>query len=269
MNDSECVVFLQWALPQLHLRWTGFRKVRRQVCRRIRKRLQTLGLKDLRAYREYLERHDEEWIALDRMTAITVSSFYRDNAVWGFLYPDTLRQLAAADSTLRAWSIGCASGEEPYTLMLAWRMGIKPSGRGARLSVVATDCHEPVLYRARTACYPPGSLKQLPSAWRNRAFRRKGEEFCLLPEYREGVDFRRQDIRHALPDESFSLILCRNLVFTYFDESLQLGTLARILTRLRAGGALVIGRRETLPENHDGLTAWPGAERLGIYRKSA
>ena len=62
--------------------------------------------------------------------------------------------------------------------------------------------------------------------------------------------------------------MCRNLVFTYFDESLQQQTLARMLTRLHDGGALVVGRRESLPADVPELTAWPGAESLGIYRKA-
>jgi chemotaxis protein methyltransferase CheR len=54
MTDAECIQFLQWALPVLRMRWQGFRKVRRQVCRRISRRLDALGLPDVNAYRRYL-----------------------------------------------------------------------------------------------------------------------------------------------------------------------------------------------------------------------
>ncbi len=104
MKDTDCIAFLQWALPRMHLRWPGFRKVRRQVCRRIQRRLQILGLSDLRAYRDYLKRHTEEWSVLDHMTPITISSFYRDKAVWDFLWHEVLEQLAAGESGLRAWT---------------------------------------------------------------------------------------------------------------------------------------------------------------------
>jgi chemotaxis protein methyltransferase CheR len=57
MTDTECVDFLQWALPRLGLRWQGFRKVRRQVCRRESGRIAELGLGEADAYRFYLERH--------------------------------------------------------------------------------------------------------------------------------------------------------------------------------------------------------------------
>jgi hypothetical protein len=53
--DTSCVEFLRWALPRLELRWAGFRTVRRQVCRRLRQRLDALGLANLDAYRAYLE----------------------------------------------------------------------------------------------------------------------------------------------------------------------------------------------------------------------
>ena len=59
MTDDECVRFLQWALPRLHLSWRGFRRVRRQVCRRVERRCRGLGLPDLAAYRDYLEERPE------------------------------------------------------------------------------------------------------------------------------------------------------------------------------------------------------------------
>ena len=61
----DCIAFLQWALPQLSLSWPGFRKVRGQVCKRIRRRTECLGLEGLAAYRDYLDRHHQEWTILD------------------------------------------------------------------------------------------------------------------------------------------------------------------------------------------------------------
>lgn len=273
MQDSECVEFLQWALPRLARQWSGFRKVRRTVCKRIARRLQTLNLPALRDYREFLERNTDEWSVLDSLLPITISSFYRDKAVFDFLRADLLRQLAQeavgrGENTLHAWSIGCASGEEPYTLMLAWRLDVQPLIHGVEIRILATDVDDAVLDRARTACYTGGSLKRLPVAWRKQAFMREQNRYCLRPEYRAGIVFSRQDIRHALPDETYHLILCRNLVFTYFDESLQRQALERIFTRLRPGGILVIGRRETLPPFTTGLEAWTG-KTPGIFRKTA
>ena len=67
----DCTAFLQWALPRLGMRWLGFRKVRGQVCKRVRRRLKNLGLDGFAAYRAYLETHDDEWRRL-RPTLVSV-----------------------------------------------------------------------------------------------------------------------------------------------------------------------------------------------------
>jgi chemotaxis protein methyltransferase CheR len=61
LRDSDCIAFLQWALPRFELRWAGFRKVRRQVCKRLRRRLNELGLETLAQYRERLDSDPAEW----------------------------------------------------------------------------------------------------------------------------------------------------------------------------------------------------------------
>ena len=272
MQDADCAEFLQWALPRLHRRWQGFRKVRAQVCQRIDRRCRVLGLTGARAYRDYLERHPAEWERLDRLCPITISSFYRDKSVFDFLGATLLPHLARdaqrhAARDLRAFSIGCASGEEPYTLRLVWHFHVAPVHREISLSIVATDVLPELLERARKACYPASSLKRLPEAWRARAFETMAGGYCLRTEYRQGIEFLQQDVRMALPDGHFNLILCRNLVFTYFDEGTQQEILRRVLTRLLPGGALVIGRRETLPSATMELIPWPGAGPQGIFQR--
>lgn len=269
MSDPECVAFLQWALPRLHLRWPGFRKVRRQVCKRIARRLAELNLPGLAGYRDWLDTHPDEWQVLDQLCWISISRFYRDRAVFQFLERTVLPHLAGqaqarGEQNLRCWSIGCASGEEPYTLAILWRLRLAPQFPGLRLRVLATDVDAQAIERASQGCYPASSLKDLPDEWKHAAFARSADRFCLKPEYREAVTFQQEDVRETTPPGPFHLILCRYLVFTYFDELLQRETLGRIAARLIPGGALVIGATETLPEDWSGLASW--SARLGIYR---
>ena len=98
MKDEQCVRFLPWALPQLRMRWDGFRKVRRQVRKRLARRLRELGLADTEAYRDYLRRHAEEWHYLDTLCRITISRFYRDKGVYAALSEQVLPTLAARHS---------------------------------------------------------------------------------------------------------------------------------------------------------------------------
>jgi chemotaxis protein methyltransferase CheR len=174
--------------------------------------------------------------------------------------------LVSGGTSLRAWSVGCASGEEAYTLMLIWRLAVA-APPGVELRILGTDVGAEVLARGAQACYPAGSIKLLPAAWVTRAFVPRAKQFCLREEFRRDVGWLQQDVRRALPDRSFHLIACRNLAFTYFEPTLQLETLRRLLARLVPGGALVIGHRESLPAGDFGLHPWPGAERLGVFRR--
>ena len=82
VKDAECIHFLQWSLPRLGLRWAGFRRVRGQVCKRLRRRLAVLGLRDLWDYRALLETDAAEWRQLDGLCRVSISRFYRDQEVW-------------------------------------------------------------------------------------------------------------------------------------------------------------------------------------------
>jgi chemotaxis protein methyltransferase CheR len=251
VTDADCVDFLQWALPRLGLRWQGFRKVRRQVCRRVSRRIADLGLGEADDYRFYLERNAQEWDALAGLCRVTISRFWRDRAVFEALRDVVLPELGPAVS---AWSAGCASGEEPYSLVLA------AAEASVEIHVVATDVDPVLLERARRACYPESSLRDLPANLRARAF----EDGCLRLEYREPVDFFRHDVRDAAPGGPFDLTLCRNLVFTYYADEVQREVGRHLVRSLRLDGALVIGAHEAVPDALDGIRPWPRAP--GVYR---
>ena len=271
MKDTACVDFLQEVLPKLQMRWPGFRKVRRQVCKRVGRRLRALGLDDVDAYRAYLDAHPAEWDGLDAMCRITISRFYRDHGVFDLLrttwLPDLAQRAAErGETTLRCWSAGCASGEEVYTLNILWLQDLQPRFPHLDLRLTATDAGAPMLERARRGCYPKGSLKELPEAWIDAAFTTSDDEYCLRAAYREGIDWREQDIRRATPDGPLDLILCRYLVFTYFEEPLQRACLARIAKTLQPYGLLILGKHETLPKDAAGFTTLDEHHR--IYQRA-
>jgi len=94
MKDAQCVAFLQQTLPRLGMRWAGYRKVRRQVCKRIDRRLHALGLADIESYAGYLETHPEEWESLDAFCRISISRFCRDRGSFDRLAQEVLPRLA-------------------------------------------------------------------------------------------------------------------------------------------------------------------------------
>jgi len=268
MRDSDCVEFLQWALPRLHMRWAGFRKVRRQVCKRIGRRIAELGLTSLKQYRDRLESDPAEWSRLDSYCHITISRFYRDRRVFDVLGEYVLPQLAksaAADGrNVTCWCAGCASGEEVYTLKVLWELEIEPLFPRTRLDIIGTDLEPTMIERARRACFSAGSFKDMPASWWELAFERSNRHYRVKDRYREGVHFTLQDIREQAPAGRFDLILCRNLAFTYFAEPLQRAALQRIEGRLRPGGYLVLGAHEDLPPGSREFASLP--ECSEIYR---
>jgi chemotaxis protein methyltransferase CheR len=270
MSDHDCVSFLQWALPRLGMRWSGFRRVRRQVCRRITQRMRELNVDGLEAYRRHLDVHHDEWERLDAMCRITISRFYRDRAVFDELrsriLPDLARRaMEAGRGTVRLWSIGCASGEEVYTLRILWDHDITSRYAILALEAVATDADAHLLERARRGCYPAGSLKEMPADLLAFGVRADAEGLCVRDLHRDGIQWMQHDVRRTWPDGPFDLVLCRNLVFTYFDEATQRAILDAILPRMAACGVLVTGRKEVLP-SAEGLS--PIAPGLRVYRRA-
>lgn len=271
MADAECVAFLQWALPQLGRRWAGYRKVRRQVCRRVLRRMGELELDSFADYRRLLEQDPDEWPRLDAMTNITISRFYRDRAVFDYVWEEALpaladRALEAGRPALRVWSAGCASGEEAYTLRIMWELALAPTRRDLRMEVLATDIRPVMLQRAERARYLPSAMKDLPAPWREAAFRPDGDELLLLPQFRDGVTFTQHDIRSGPPQDGlFDLVLCRYLAFTYFDDAGQRETARTLARAMHPGGALVLGNREEPPPSEPGFAEW--APKLRVFRR--
>jgi chemotaxis protein methyltransferase CheR len=240
------------------------------VCRRIQRRLRELGLVDLGAYRARLEADPAEWALLDAACLVPISRLFRDRDVFEALQARVLPALAARAGserrdTLRAWSAGCASGEEAWSLAIVARRALGSHLPGPRLRIVATDADPHLLERARRACFSPSSVKEVPADQLAASFDWRDGMYCVRVELRNDVDFRRQDLRREVPGGPFDLVLCRNVAFTYFAAELRREVLARICGALRPGGALVIGLHESLPDAGESLAPWP--EARAIYER--
>ncbi|MCF6148132.1 MAG: chemotaxis protein CheR [Candidatus Kuenenia sp.] len=273
MNNHDGINFLQWCLPRLHYRWNGFRKVRRQVCRRIKQRIKELNLSGIHEYQKFLEESEEEWNILDSMCYISISRFYRDKKVFqvieSILFPFLANQsLVENRAEIRCWSVGCCSGEEPYTLQLIWKLSVFPLVKQhLSLNIIATERNRILLDRAHKGIYTFRSLKELPVKFLREGFIKVNDEYLLKDEFRENVELQCQDVRLNTPSGKFDLIMCRNLVLTYFEKELQKEILERIVDKLRPKGFLVIGAHEIFPKGIGGVTNYRNMKC--IYQKSS
>jgi chemotaxis protein methyltransferase CheR len=220
------------------------------IRRRIAVRMRACGVHSYADYHSLLDRTPAEYERLRDALTINVTRFYRNAETWSLLRRTVLpRLLEAPRAELSAWSAGCSSGEEPYTLAVLLAEHLDAAGRSEfldRVAVDATDVDRASLDRARAATYPLESLGELPGELLHRYFEPAGLERRVVERVRQRVRVRRHDMTaDGPPRRGYHLILCRNVVI-YFDRPIQERLFAAFVDALAPGGYLVLGKVETL-----------------------
>ena len=218
------------------------------LTRRIRARLSQVHAADFGAYRAYLDLHPEEHVHLFNAILINVTGFFRDPEAWTTLAEQVMPRLVAEATdtrSIRIWSAGCSSGEEPYSLaiLLAEQLGERTAE--FQIKIYATDIDEDALITARHAFYRTDQLKDVPDRLLERYFTRDGQLWRLRRDIRRWCIFGSHNLTQAPPLSHIDLLVCRN-VLIYFSSALQDRILARFHYAVRDGGFLFLGRAESL-----------------------
>ncbi len=195
--------------------------------------------------------------ALDELVAeITIqeSYFFRDPGQFEILRRDVLPEIlrrCGPDHRLRLLSVGCAAGEEPYSLAIL----LDQEGLGGRSVVIGTDISRPSLARAAEASYGNWSLRGSVEDFRSRYFQREGSRFRLVQRIRDRVELTYLNLAedfhpsHATGIVAFDVIFCRNALI-YFDAGSIAGAAARLFSALAEGGWLVTGASDPPLADH-------------------
>jgi len=230
--------------------FTGYK--RPSLERRLAKRMGELGIEDYTTYLDHLEVQPDEFGQLFDTLLINVTSFFRDEAPWGFLQSTVLPELLARrpDGPIRAWVAGCASGEEAYTLamLLAERLGVDDYAR--RVKIYATDVDDDALDSARGATYEPKAVGPVPERLRERYLERVDGRVAVCQELRRNVIFGRNDLVQDAPISRVDLLVCRNTLM-YFTAETQARILRRFHFALKPDGLLFLGKSEMLLTHGD------------------
>jgi chemotaxis protein methyltransferase CheR len=141
---------------------------------------------------------------------------------------------------IRVWSVGCAAGEEPYTLAIVLA-GLMP---GHALTILATDVSADALEVARRATYPATAIADVPPEWRD-GFVIEGDIARVRPEIAATVTFERKNLADADQPRGFDLVWCRN-VLIYFTPPARKRAIERLVAALEPGGFLFVGYSESL-----------------------
>ena len=217
----------------------------------VRRAMSATSARDIDAYRAALHTDDDAFAALVEELTIGETYFFRDPRQFAFLRDEAVpdvRRRRAPGHVLSAWSAGCASGEEAYSLAIL----LRELGLGERRRIVGTDISRRRLDAARRARYGKWSLRGVAPEVIDRYFRRSGPSFELIPAIRSAVRFQYLNLAGEggpeAPAGGFDLIVCRN-VLIYLD-AVTVGRVAhRLVEQLADGGWLLLGPSDPPPRN--------------------
>ncbi len=245
-RDESFETLLLFLLESRGFDFTGYK--RSTLLRRVKHRMDQVGISSYPEYHEYLQQHQEEFSFLFNTILINVTSFFRDAAAWEYVAADVLPRMIAAKGAhepIRAWSAGCASGEEAYTLAMVLVEALGMSQFRERVKVYATDVDEDALRKARQGSFVEKDLEDVPAGLREKYFETNGGRYLFRGDLRRTVIFGRHDLLQDAPISRIDLLVCRNTLM-YFEAETQARILARLHYALDDRGFMLVGKAEML-----------------------
>jgi two-component system, chemotaxis family, CheB/CheR fusion protein len=253
--SAEEMETVQRILAQVHAR-TGhdFSQYKSStILRRIERRMQLNGFATLEAYLGYLRPNVAEATAMFNDILIGVTNFFRDGEGWQALSEEVIPKLFEdkdLGNTIRAWSIGCATGEEAYSLAIVFfehaaKMEIRP-----KIQVFASDLDDNAIMLAREGLYPSVIEADVSPERLERFFTREGDHYRVKREIRDSVLFASHNVLRDPPFSQQNIISCRNLLI-YLQRPLQDSVFNIFHYALTPGGYLFLGNSESAEGLHN------------------
>jgi two-component system, chemotaxis family, CheB/CheR fusion protein len=266
-SDISFKDLLQFIVDERGVDLRGYKPTSLQ--RRLHKRMGQVKAAGYAQYQQMLRQRPDEVAQLLNTVLINVTDFFRDPAAWEFLreavLPRVLSQFHPGDS-VRAWTAGCASGQEAYSLAICLAEYFGDRLAEFDVKVYATDIDEEALTYARRGEYAVDQLKRLSPEVLERYFSDTGDPEVLRVdrELRGMVTFGKSDAIHDAPISRIAVLLCRNMLI-YFDSATQLHVLKRFHYALQPNGILFLGKAESLLLHPDLFT--PLHAKWRIFKK--
>jgi two-component system CheB/CheR fusion protein len=220
---------------------------RATVLRRLERRLQVTQQSDLPAYLEYLKGNVHETDALLQDMLIAVTSFFRDRDAFEALEREAVAAIVercSPGAQIRAWSVGCATGEEPYSLAMLLDDHLPATQPPVTIQVFGSDIDARALAVARSGVYPEVIVNDVPPTRVRKYFDKSGGAYRVKRWLRDQVVFAQHNILHDPPFSRVDIIACRNLLI-YLEREAQAQVLGILHFALNRGGLLLLGSAET------------------------
>jgi two-component system CheB/CheR fusion protein len=220
---------------------------RATVLRRLERRLQVNGLPNVLAYRTFLQHNDQETQALLQDMLISVTNFFRDRDAFEALERDAIPKIFSQTpeaEQIRAWSVGCASGEEAYSIAMLLADQNALCHKPRSIQVFASDIDERAINIGRLGAYPDSIITDVAPSRLRQYFEKEKEHFRIKRDIRDTVLFATHNILRDPPFSRLQLILCRNLLI-YLNRDVQKQVFEVLHYALQPNGYLFLGTAES------------------------
>ncbi|PIE41560.1 MAG: methyltransferase [Gammaproteobacteria bacterium] len=229
------------------------------------------------SYQEYYQRlmtglaGEVEWLTLvDRIT-VQETCFFRHHSSYELVkkYCSDLITTAKEKQHIDIWSVGCSTGEEPYSLAMLLDNMLTENAAPHYFGITATDISLPALHKGRQAIYGARKLLLLDPELKARYFKKVDQnQYQVVPELRERVCFAQVNVRELdkAPMSDMDIIYCQNLLI-YFRRWRQREIVSRLVERLAPGGMLVLGVGEVIEFEHPLVQRVQYENTLAFMRK--
>lgn len=214
----------------------------RQMKRRIDSLIEKHGCEGYEAYVSLLRKDKERFEEFVNYLTINVSEFYRNPEQWVLLDKDVLPELIGKfGKNLKVWSAACSTGDEPYSLVMAFSRHMPLSS----IHIDATDIDKQVIAKAKVGLYNEKSIAAVPDDLKKKYFSKVGPSFKIADEIKSRVSFQEQNLLENKYPKGCHLIVCRN-VLIYFTEEAKEEVFRKFYDSLAPGGILFIGSTEQI-----------------------
>ncbi|HUG98132.1 MAG TPA: chemotaxis protein CheB [Gammaproteobacteria bacterium] len=235
--------------------------------RRIDRRMAIHEIPTLARYADFLQDNAQEVDLLFKEVLIGVTNFFRDAAVWEHMAAEVVPELLARRSEehdLRAWVIGCSSGEEAYSLAIVFTEAMQrlATAHEFSLQIFASDLSPDAISVARRGHYPLSIRDDVSEDRLARFFSVHETHYQINKNIRDMVLFAQHDVLLDPPFTRLDLLACRNLMI-YLDAGLQRRLVPLFHYSLRPGGVLLLGSAETVGRSNGLFT--PINSKLRTY----
>ncbi|MEQ8525970.1 MAG: protein-glutamate O-methyltransferase CheR [Gracilimonas sp.] len=237
---SYCGIFLQEGKEAL-------------VQSRLMKRMRKLGIGSFSEYLDFIEQPASggEFLSFVDVLTTNKTNFFREVQHFEFIKKHIIPTMGGR--SVKWWSAGCSTGEEPITCAITLKEAQKTTPWSS-VKILATDISREVLNVAKNGVYPSSRMMEVPESIQRKYFNRlENDQFKVSADVQNMITYGRLNLMERWPLKgNFHVIMCRN-VMIYFNRQTQQEVVNKFYEQLAPGGFLFLGHSESVSSNNKGF----------------